>query len=123
MFQHICTFFALSFVLVDLPCLANSFHYVLVLLKGSVPISFGGSKENNAFGELTSIGGLKLSASILEDKISVSKSRFFIKFTDTKASNLKLFADLLWHMSRSHSFSHWSNACLHRHLILYTFSN
>ncbi|KAI3854256.1 hypothetical protein MKW98_024679 [Papaver atlanticum] len=121
MFQHICTFFALSFVLVDLPCLANSFHYVMVLLKGSVPISFGGSEENIAFGELTFIGGLnadvnkKLSATIPEDKISVSKSRFFIKFTDTKASNLKLLADLLWHMLRSHSFSHWSNACLHRH--------
>ncbi|XP_026441555.1 macrophage migration inhibitory factor homolog [Papaver somniferum] len=70
--------------------------YVMVLLKGSVPISFGGSVENSAFGELTSIGGLnadvnkKLSAAIaaiLEEKISVSKSRFFIKFTDTKASN------------------------------------
>ncbi|KAI3987260.1 hypothetical protein MKX01_031744 [Papaver californicum] len=70
--------------------------YVMVLLKGSVPMSFGGSEENSAFGELTSIGGLnpdvnkKLSAAIaaiLEDKISVSKSRFFIKFTDTKGSN------------------------------------
>ncbi|RZC91814.1 hypothetical protein C5167_021526 [Papaver somniferum] len=98
--------------------------YVMVLLKGSVPISFGGSVENSAFGELTSIGGLnadvnkKLSAAIaaiLEEKISVSKSRFFIKFTDTKASSLKLRGDLFWHMLRSHSSSHWSNACLHQH--------
>ncbi|RZC73880.1 hypothetical protein C5167_049361 [Papaver somniferum] len=66
-------------------------EYVMVLLKGSVHISFCGIEENNAFGELTSIGGInvdankKLSASILEENISVSKSCFFIKFIDTKA--------------------------------------
>ncbi|KAI3901168.1 hypothetical protein MKW92_051502 [Papaver armeniacum] len=71
------------------------------------PYVIGRSEENSAFGELTSIGGLnadvnkKLSAAIaaiLEDKISVSKSRFFIKFTDTKASSPKLL-----------------EACLHQH--------
>ncbi|KAI3881370.1 hypothetical protein MKX03_000055 [Papaver bracteatum] len=76
--------------------IGKSEAYVMVLLKGSVSMSFGGSEENSAFGEQTSIGGLnadvnkKLSAAIaaiLEDKISVSKSRFFIKFTDTKGSN------------------------------------
>ncbi|KAL6133007.1 hypothetical protein ACLB2K_065244 [Fragaria x ananassa] len=69
--------------------------YVMIVLKGSVPISFGGTEQPAAYGELVSIGGLspdvnkKLSAaisSILEAKLSVPKSRFFLKFYDTKAS-------------------------------------
>lgn len=72
-------------------------QYVMVVLKGSVPISFGGSEQPAAYGELVSIGGLnpdvnkKLSAaiaSILETKLSVPKSRFFLKFHDSKASLL-----------------------------------
>ncbi|KAL8129434.1 hypothetical protein V2J09_018589 [Rumex salicifolius] len=45
-------------------------NYVMVLLKGSVPVSFGGTEQPAAFGELISIGGLnpatnkKLSAAI-----------------------------------------------------------
>ncbi|KAK6943424.1 Macrophage migration inhibitory factor, partial [Dillenia turbinata] len=67
--------------------------YVMVVLKGSVPISFGGTEQPAAYGELVSIGGLspdtnkKLSAAIsttLETKLSVPKSRVFIKFYDTK---------------------------------------
>ncbi|KAI3856217.1 hypothetical protein MKX03_027799, partial [Papaver bracteatum] len=73
-------------------------QYVIVPLIGSVSVSSGGSEENNAF-------------PILGDKISVSISHFLF----TKASYLKLLAYLLWHMLRSHSFSHWYNACLHRH--------
>ncbi|XP_015897413.1 uncharacterized protein LOC107431054 isoform X2 [Ziziphus jujuba] len=70
--------------------------YVMVVLKGSVPISFGGSEQPAAYGELVSIGGLnpdvnkKLSAaiaSILETKLSVPKSRFFLKFHDSKGSD------------------------------------
>ncbi|KAK7273768.1 hypothetical protein RIF29_14831 [Crotalaria pallida] len=69
--------------------------YVMIVLKGSVAISFGGTEQPAAYGELVSIGGLnpdvnkKLSAaisSILETKLSVPKSRFFLKFYDTKAS-------------------------------------
>ncbi|RYR27040.1 hypothetical protein Ahy_B02g061365 [Arachis hypogaea] len=69
--------------------------YVMIVLKGSVPIAFGGNEQPAAYGELVSIGGLnadvnkKLSAgiaSILENKLSVPKSRFFLKFYDTKAS-------------------------------------
>ncbi|XP_073154802.1 uncharacterized protein [Henckelia pumila] len=69
--------------------------YVMIVLKGSVPIAFGGTEQPAAYGELVSIGGLnpdvnkKLSAAIaniLETKLSVSKSRFFLKFYDTKAS-------------------------------------
>ncbi|GMN40446.1 hypothetical protein TIFTF001_009673 [Ficus carica] len=62
--------------------------YVMVVLKGSIPISFGGSEQPAAYGELVSIGGLnpdvnkKLSAAIaniLETKLSVPKSRYFLK--------------------------------------------
>lgn len=71
----------------------------MIVLKGSVPISFGGNEQPAAYGELVSIGGLspdvnkKLSAaiaSILETKLSVPKSRFFLKFYDTKASIYRL---------------------------------
>ncbi|KAE9603138.1 putative intramolecular oxidoreductase [Lupinus albus] len=70
--------------------------YVMIVLKGSVPVSFGGTEQPAAYGELVSIGGLnpdvnkKLSAeiaSILETKLSVPKSRFFLKFYDSKGSN------------------------------------
>ncbi|KAJ0027989.1 hypothetical protein Pint_34954 [Pistacia integerrima] len=70
--------------------------YVMVVLKGSVPIAFGGTEQPAAYGELVSIGGLspdvnkKLSAAIadiLEKKLSVPKSRYFLKFYDTKASH------------------------------------
>ncbi len=70
--------------------------YVMIVLKGSVPISFGGTEQPAAYGELVSIGGLnpstnkELSAeisAILETKLSVPKSRFFLKFYDSKGSN------------------------------------
>ncbi|MBA0608162.1 hypothetical protein Godav_020405 [Gossypium davidsonii] len=73
--------------------------YVMIVLKGSVPMSFGGTEQPAAYGELVSIGGLnpdvnkKLSAAIaaiLETKLQVPKSRFFLKFYDTKASFLLL---------------------------------
>lgn len=68
----------------------------MVVLKGSVPLAFGGTEEPAAYGELVSVGGLnpdvnkKLSgaiASLLESKLSILKSRFFLKFFDTKASH------------------------------------
>ncbi|THU59729.1 hypothetical protein C4D60_Mb07t05130 [Musa balbisiana] len=75
--------------------------YVMVVLKGSIPISFGGTQQAAAYGELVSIGGLnpdvnkKLSAeisTILESKLSVPKSRFFLKFYDSKASHCCFFS-------------------------------
>ena len=75
----------------------ETLQYVMVVLKGSVPMAFGGTEQPAAYGELVSIGGLnpdtnkKLSAaiaSILETKLSVPKGRFFLKFYDTKVSNL-----------------------------------
>ncbi|KAG9441887.1 hypothetical protein H6P81_017741 [Aristolochia fimbriata] len=70
--------------------------YVMIVLKGSVPVAFGGTEDPAAYGELVSIGGLnpdinkKLSAAIantLESKLSIPKSRFYLKFYDTKGSN------------------------------------
>ncbi|KAF5476337.1 macrophage migration inhibitory factor homolog isoform X3 [Juglans microcarpa x Juglans regia] len=70
--------------------------YVMIVLKGSVPMSFGGTEQPAAYGELVSIGGLnpdvnkKLSAAIatiLESKLKVPKSRYFLKFYDSKGSN------------------------------------
>uniref|UniRef100_K3ZKG5 Macrophage migration inhibitory factor family protein n=1 Tax=Setaria italica TaxID=4555 RepID=K3ZKG5_SETIT len=76
--------------------LAEASKYVMVVLKGSVPMAFGGTQEPAAYGELVSIGGLnpgvnkKLSAgvaSILESKLSIPKSRFYLKFHDSKGSD------------------------------------
>ncbi|CAL5335221.1 unnamed protein product [Camellia sinensis] len=73
--------------------------YVMIGLKDSVPIAFGGTEEPAAYGELVSIGGLtpdvnkNLSAEIstkLETKLSVPKSRFFLKFYDTKWLQLRM---------------------------------
>eukprot|EP00475_Leptophrys_vorax_P041785 TRINITY_DN78848_c0_g1_i2.p1 TRINITY_DN78848_c0_g1~~TRINITY_DN78848_c0_g1_i2.p1 ORF type:complete len:132 (+),score=12.73 TRINITY_DN78848_c0_g1_i2:49-396(+) len=70
--------------------------YVMVSLKTSIPMCFGGSEAPTAYGELISIGGLspetnkKLSATIsevLESKLSISPSRFYIKFYDVKRSD------------------------------------
>nr|DAD28133.1 TPA_asm: hypothetical protein HUJ06_029601 [Nelumbo nucifera] len=92
--------------------------YVMIVLKGSVPMSFGGNEQPAAYGELVSIGGLnpevnkKLSgaiATILETKLSVPKSRFFLKFYDTKASYF-IFSRCLhsphWVMMDHLKFSH-----------------
>jgi hypothetical protein len=47
----------------------------MVSINGSVPMSFAASEEPTAYGELVSIGGTKL---------SVSRSRFYIKFDDVQ---------------------------------------
>ncbi|CAD6258791.1 unnamed protein product [Miscanthus lutarioriparius] len=71
-------------------------QYVMIVLKGSVPMAFGGTQEPAAYGKLVSIGGLdpdvnkKLSAgiaSILESKLYVPESRFYLKFSDSKRSD------------------------------------
>ncbi|KAF5953689.1 hypothetical protein HYC85_006545 [Camellia sinensis] len=89
----------------------NDTKYVMIGLKDSVPIAFGGTEEPAAYGELVSIGGLtpdvnkNLSAvfsTILETKLSVPTSRFFLKFYDTKASYINLLS-YLWKMSHCHA--------------------
>lgn len=68
-------------------------QYVMILVNGGVPISFGGTEEPAAYGELISIGGLGLSvntklsatiAEILQLKLSIESSRFYIKFYDVQ---------------------------------------
>ncbi|PSS23854.1 Macrophage migration inhibitory factor like [Actinidia chinensis var. chinensis] len=67
-------------------------NFVMVLLKGSVAISFGGNKEPAAFAEIVSMGGINSQVkkqliftigTILQDKLSISRSRFFLKVYDT----------------------------------------
>ncbi|KAL3531637.1 hypothetical protein ACH5RR_005158 [Cinchona calisaya] len=57
--------------------------YVMIVFKGSVPMSFGGTEQLTAYGDLVSIGGLnpdvnkKLNAAIsniIETKLNVPKS-------------------------------------------------
>ncbi|GLT66123.1 hypothetical protein SLA2020_385100 [Shorea laevis] len=69
-------------------------HFVMVILKGSVPIFFNGNKEAAAYAEIVSMGGInteikrKLIATlgtILENKLSIPKTRFFLKVFDTTA--------------------------------------
>nr|CAD1825447.1 unnamed protein product [Ananas comosus var. bracteatus] len=69
--------------------------YVMISLNGGVPMAFAGSEEPAAYGEVISIGGLgpsvngKLSsalAEILQTKLSVDSSRFYIKFYDVQRS-------------------------------------
>ena len=70
-------------------------QYVMIVLKGSVPMKFGGSQDPAVYGELVSIGCLgveenkKLSAgisSVCEAKLSVPKSRCFLKFYEAKVN-------------------------------------
>ncbi|EFJ27733.1 hypothetical protein SELMODRAFT_76736 [Selaginella moellendorffii] len=70
-------------------------QYVMIVLKDSVPMSFGGTEEPAAYGEVISIGGLGPSVNkelsealseILESKLSVPPSRFYIKFYDVQRS-------------------------------------
>lgn len=65
----------------------------MILINGGVPIEFAGTEEPAAYGELVSIGGLgpsvnaKLSstiADILQTKLSIHSSRFYIKFYDVQ---------------------------------------
>ena len=67
-------------------------QFVMVLLKGSVPISFEKNKEPAAYGELVSMGGINSEVkknlistigTILESNLSIPRTRFFLKVFDT----------------------------------------
>ncbi|KAK1317822.1 hypothetical protein QJS10_CPA05g02411 [Acorus calamus] len=69
--------------------------YVMVVVNGGVPIAFAGTEEPAAYAEIVLIGGLgpavngKLSsaiADILQTRIAVDGSRFYIKFYDVQRS-------------------------------------
>ncbi|XP_074579025.1 uncharacterized protein LOC141835507 [Curcuma longa] len=79
-------------------------RYVMVVLKGSIPISFDGTQQPAAYGELVSIGGLnsnvnkKLSAGIadiLENNLSIPKSHLFLKFYDSKENQAQEYSQCL----------------------------
>ncbi|XP_050384459.1 uncharacterized protein LOC126801049 [Argentina anserina] len=67
--------------------------YVMVLLKGSVPISFGAStSEPAAYGELVALGGITkavkreliatLGKILQNSKLVIPRTRFFLKVVD-----------------------------------------
>ncbi|CAN4118275.1 unnamed protein product [Withania somnifera] len=67
-------------------------NLVMVVLKGSVDISFGGNKEPAAFSEIISMGGItpdvkrKLIATlgtICQNRFFIPRTRFFLKVYDT----------------------------------------
>ncbi|KAG2380638.1 uncharacterized protein HKW66_Vig0248500 [Vigna angularis] len=71
-------------------CTRNSF--VMVILKGSVPISFEGNKEAAAYAEIVSMGGINSEVkkkliydigTILQSNLSIPRTRFFLKVFDT----------------------------------------
>ncbi|KAB5520090.1 hypothetical protein DKX38_024409 [Salix brachista] len=68
---------------------------VMVILKGTVAISFNGNKEPAAYAEIVSMGGITKQVKrnliatlgrILEAKLSIPRARFFLKVYDTTAA-------------------------------------
>lgn len=66
----------------------------MVILKGSLGISFNGNKEPAAYAEIVSMGGINTEVkrklistlgSILQAKLSIPTARFFLKVYDTTA--------------------------------------
>ncbi|XAR63748.1 Phenylpyruvate tautomerase [Bertholletia excelsa] len=67
--------------------------YIMIVVNGLVPTTFGGIEEPAAYGELVSIRGLNLEANakmsaaiadILQSKLSINKSWYYIKIYDVK---------------------------------------
>ncbi|KAK6943205.1 Macrophage migration inhibitory factor [Dillenia turbinata] len=68
--------------------------FVMVILKGSVKISFEGNKEPAAYAEVISMGGINSVVKrklidqlgeLLQKKLSIPRTRFFLKVYDTTA--------------------------------------
>ncbi|CAJ1948600.1 unnamed protein product [Sphenostylis stenocarpa] len=66
--------------------------FVMVILKGSVAISFEGNREPAAYGEIVSMGGINSEVkkklintigTILQTSLSIPRTRFFLKVFDT----------------------------------------
>ncbi|XP_062094975.1 uncharacterized protein LOC133800889 [Humulus lupulus] len=69
-------------------------NFVMVILKGSVSISFGGNKDPAAYAEVVSMGGINSAVkkelitslgTILHSKLNIPPPRFFLKVFDTTA--------------------------------------
>ncbi|KAI5392125.1 uncharacterized protein LOC127107749 [Lathyrus oleraceus] len=67
-------------------------QFVMVLLKGSVSLMFEHNKEPAAYGELVAMGGINSKVkkdlidtigTILENNLSIPRTRFFLKVFDT----------------------------------------
>ncbi|KAD3067659.1 hypothetical protein E3N88_35539 [Mikania micrantha] len=67
-------------------------QFVMVILKGSVAISFERNKEPAAFAEIIAMGGITSEVkkkliyqlgTILLEKLSIPRTRFFVKVFDT----------------------------------------
>ncbi|KZV33118.1 macrophage migration inhibitory factor [Dorcoceras hygrometricum] len=74
-------------------------NFVMILVKGSVAITFGGNKEPAALAEIVSMGEIsspvkrKLIStvgSILYDKLSIPNTRFVLKVFDGRKANPKM---------------------------------
>ncbi|KAL9303723.1 hypothetical protein ACSQ67_020986 [Phaseolus vulgaris] len=72
--------------------------FVMVILKGSVPISFEGNKEPAAYAEIVSMGGINSEVkknliysigTILQNNLSIPRTRFFLKVFDTTVFRTK----------------------------------
>ncbi|ESW06634.1 hypothetical protein PHAVU_010G064100 [Phaseolus vulgaris] len=72
--------------------------FVMVILKGSVPISFEGNKEPAAYAEIVSMGGINSEVkknliysigTILQTNLSIPRTRFFLKVFDTTVFRTK----------------------------------
>ncbi|XP_057808216.1 uncharacterized protein LOC131022721 [Salvia miltiorrhiza] len=66
-------------------------NFVMILVKGSVRLTFGGNKEPAALAEIMAMGGLNTKVkrqliatigSILQDKLNIPKTRFVLKVFD-----------------------------------------
>ncbi|KAM7265583.1 hypothetical protein ACFE04_003266 [Oxalis oulophora] len=77
--------------------------FVMVILKGSVAISFGGNKEAAAYAELVSMGGINKQVkrnliftigTILQDSLSIPRERFFLKVYDTTGGRLNIISKI-----------------------------
>ncbi|XP_031129024.1 macrophage migration inhibitory factor homolog [Ipomoea triloba] len=67
-------------------------QFVMIILKGSANITFGGSKEAAALAEIVSMGGITTQVkrelistigTIVENKLSIPRARFVLKVYDT----------------------------------------
>lgn len=74
-----------------------SVQFVMVVLKGSLAITFGGNKDPAVYAEIISMGGITRAVkkelistlgAILQDKLSVPPARFILKVFDTTAHRI-----------------------------------
>ncbi|KAG8374457.1 hypothetical protein BUALT_Bualt11G0134200 [Buddleja alternifolia] len=73
--------------------------FIMILLKGSVALTFGGNKEPAALAEIVSMGAINSEVkrklivtigSILQNKLSIPRTRFVLKVFDAGRKSSKL---------------------------------